>query len=74
MILAMKLICWLLGVGMSIWGAEMLPRTVNFPSGDGKTELTGYLFEPEGKKGMRVPAVVMLHGRAGAYSSLAKGV
>lgn len=47
-------------------------RTVHFESEDQKTRLTGYLFEPAGKGPF--PAVVMLHGRAGPYSSLAKGV
>ncbi len=44
-----------------------VPQTVYFPSRDGKTELVGYLFLPDG--GGRHPAVVMLHGRAGSYSS-----
>ncbi len=39
---------------------------------DEKTRLVAYVFEPEGKAPHA--AVVMLHGRAGAYSSLAKGV
>jgi carboxymethylenebutenolidase len=47
-------------------------KTVTFPSGDGKTQLTGYLFQPAGRGPH--PAVVMLHGRAGPYSSLAHGV
>src|SRR5258708_11145601 len=48
-------------------------QRVTFPSNDGKTTLTGYLFLPRTRAG-RVPAVVMMHGRAGAYSSLANGV
>lgn len=48
------------------------PRTVNFPSADGKTTLTGYLFAPAGKP-KTAPAVVLMHGRTGAYSPLAKG-
>jgi carboxymethylenebutenolidase len=47
-------------------------KTVHFRSGDGKTELIGYLFQPAGR-GPHA-AVVLLHGRAGPYSSLAKGV
>jgi carboxymethylenebutenolidase len=47
-------------------------ETVHFESTDHQTTLVGYLFEPEG--GGRHPAIVMLHGRAGAYSSLANGV
>jgi len=48
------------------------PKTVHFLSEDRETRLVGYLFEPEGAGPH--PAVVLLHGRAGAYSSLAKGV
>ena len=47
-------------------------QTVHFRSADGQTELVGYLFTPT-ERG-RHPAVVMLHGRGGPYSSLAKGV
>ena len=42
-------------------------QAVHFPSADGRTELVGYVFEPAGTGPH--PAVVMLHGRAGAYSS-----
>lgn len=47
------------------------PTRVEFPSLDGKTRLVGYLFSPSGAG--RHPAVVMMHGRAGAYSSRADG-
>ena len=47
-------------------------KTVHFPSEDHRTRLTGYLFEPEGPGPH--PAIVLMHGRAGPYSSLAKGV
>ena len=50
------------------------PERVTFPSADGKTTLTGYLFRPATAAADRVPAVVMMHGRAGAYSILAKGL
>lgn len=40
-------------------------------SGDGRTELVGYVFRPE-TAGPH-PAVVMLHGRSGPYSSLKRG-
>jgi carboxymethylenebutenolidase len=50
-----------------------LPERVTFPSADGRTTLTGYVYLPAGKRNARVPAVVMMHGRAGAYSSAAKG-
>ena len=49
-----------------------IAQRVTFPSLDGKTTLTGYLFLPRASAG-RVPAVVMMHGRAGAYSSRANG-
>jgi carboxymethylenebutenolidase len=44
---------------------------VKFPSADGKTELVGYLYRPTAA-GPR-PALVLLHGRSGPYSSLARG-
>lgn len=50
------------------------PERVVFPSVDeGRTELVGYLYAPSGVEGP-APAVVLMHGRAGAYSSLADGV
>jgi len=49
------------------------PERVAFPSADGKTTLAGYLYLPQQRRA-RVPAVVMMHGRAGAYSSAANGV
>lgn len=55
-------------------GAQAAPgiTTLHFPSNDGKTRLTGYLWQPQGEGPF--PAVVMLHGRAGSYSTAAKGV
>jgi dienelactone hydrolase len=53
--------------------AEALPERVTFPSDDGRTALTGYLFTPASGRSRQAPAVVMMHGRAGAYSSNAKG-
>jgi len=50
-----------------------VPERVTFPSADGKTTLAGYLYLPQQRRA-RVPAVVMMHGRAGAYSSAANGV
>ena len=47
------------------------PETVSFPSRDGGIRLVGYLFKPE-RPGV-YPAVVMLHGRSGLYSSLRRG-
>ena len=49
-----------------------LAERVTFPSADGAaTMLVGYMFRPQGAHAARMPAVVMMHGRAGAYSSLA---
>lgn len=45
---------------------------VAFKSGDGETELTGYVFRSPTEAGQR-PGVVMMHGRGGAYSSNANG-
>ena len=53
--------------------AAPLPERVTFASADGQTTLVGYVFLPEGPHPARMPAVVMMHGRAGAYSSLARG-
>jgi carboxymethylenebutenolidase len=47
---------------------------VEFLSADGKSTLVGYLFKPTARSSSRTPAVVMMHGRAGAYSTLAHGV
>jgi carboxymethylenebutenolidase len=49
------------------------PELVTFMSADGRSTLVGYLFRPARMRS-RVPAVVMMHGRAGAYSSRANGV
>jgi dienelactone hydrolase len=51
---------------------SLAQERVSFPSADGKTTLTGYVFMPA-KRAERMPAVVMMHGRGGAYSSAAKG-
>ncbi len=53
--------------------AARAQERVTFPSQDGKTTLTGYLFVPARGPAHRRPAIVMMHGRAGAYSSLANG-
>ena len=47
--------------------ADTDASTVYFPSGDGQTELVGYVFKPAGRGPF--PAIVMLHGRAGPYSA-----
>lgn len=48
-------------------GAAAEPQTVYFRSGDGSTQLVGYVFMP--KTSGPYPAVVMLHGRGGPYST-----
>jgi len=60
-------------IGCSVAQAQT-PERVSFPSADGKTTLIGYVFAARSKAAARVPAVVLLHGRGGPYSSLAKGV
>ncbi len=51
--------------------AAVMQETVQFMSGDSRTKLTGYVFAPSATG--QYPAVVMLHGRAGSYSSLKRG-
>ena len=64
--------------GALVWNggaaAANLPERVTFQSADGMTTLVGYLFKPAAMSTDRVPAVVMMHGRGGAYSTRAKGV
>ena len=50
------------------------PERVQFQSADGKTMLVGYLFKPASETSKRIPAVVMMHGRSGPYSTRANGV
>jgi dienelactone hydrolase len=54
--------------------AAEVPERVTFMSADHKTILVGYVYRPEAAGTTRIPAVVMMHGRAGAYSSHANGV
>ena len=49
-------------------------EAVSFRSTDGKSTIRGYLYSTASPAAEKRPAIVMLHGRAGAYSSLAKGV
>src|SRR4051812_10570982 len=53
---------------------DAIAERVTFASADRTTTLTGYLFRPASPAGSRLPAVVMMHGRAGAYSERANGV
>jgi dienelactone hydrolase len=47
-------------------------EAVRFMSRDGSTRLTGYLFKPDAPGPH--PAIVLLHGRSGPYSSRAQGL
>jgi dienelactone hydrolase len=49
-----------------------LPAKVQFPSADGTTMLTGFVYTPKDKRAERMPAVVMMHGRSGPYSTNVK--
>lgn len=51
---------------------EVKVEEVTFLSRDGKTQVKGYLFKPA-DAAVKRPAVVMMHGGAGAYASSAKG-
>src|SRR5258708_13950423 len=53
--------------------ADAGPERATFPSADGRTILTGYLFVPAHRAAARGPAAVIMHARAGAYSTNAKG-
>ena len=66
----MRLLALTLLSALTLPAAE--PKTVRFESEDHKTKLIGYIFEPAGPGPH--PGMVMLHGRAGPYSSLANGV
>src|SRR5262247_1023984 len=52
--------------------AADVAERVEFSSSDGSTKLVGYIFAPTAPPPW--PAVVMLHGRSGPYSTAAKGV
>ena len=65
--------CWWRCPARPVLARAAPPERVTFPSADGRTTLIGYVFTPSDKRAARVPAVVMMHGRGGAYSSLAKG-
>jgi carboxymethylenebutenolidase len=59
---------------LSVGGAAVAAEeTVKFMSLHDRVELVGYLFLPK-DTATPAPAIVLMHGRAGAYSSAAKGV
>jgi dienelactone hydrolase len=64
-----RLVCPL-AIVLSLLGvaaARGAPETVYFKSADGQAEIVGYLFKAAGAGPH--PAIVLLHGRAGPYSS-----
>jgi dienelactone hydrolase len=56
----------------SVVHAADVPEEVSFASADGATTLRGFVFSPSTAGPW--PAVVMMHGRAGPFSTAAKGV
>src|SRR5665213_1713459 len=75
---AAAVILFVLASSPAAIGQSALPDRVTFPSLDGHTTLVGYVYAAHDKSGhpnaaAPAPAVVMMHGRAGAYSSLANG-
>lgn len=52
---------------------QVTVEPVAFRSADGRTTVRAYLFRTAGAAG-RLPAIVMMHGRSGAYSNRANGV
>ncbi|MGA8616095.1 MAG: dienelactone hydrolase family protein [Xanthobacteraceae bacterium] len=63
-------------IAQSATAQSVLPDRVTFRSLDDRTTLVGYVYAPRADAdhpAAPAPAVVMMHGRAGAYSSLANG-
>jgi hypothetical protein len=61
-------------IAQSVMGQSALPDRVTFRSLDDHTMLVGYVYAPRANADHpAAPAVVMMHGRSGAYSSLANG-
>jgi dienelactone hydrolase len=71
--IALLALCFVCGTLLPAAAQSPLPDRVTFPSADNQTTLVGYVFKPQTPHPPRMPAVVMMHGRAGAYSSLANG-
>lgn len=63
----------LIGASANAQETEVQVERVSFPSRDGETNVTGYLFTTASTPA-KAPAVVMMHGRSGAYSTLSKGI
>lgn len=61
-----------LGIAQSSPAEAIGAQRVSFPSADGTTTLVGYLILPS-RKPSASPAIVLMHGRSGLYSSNAHG-
>jgi carboxymethylenebutenolidase len=73
---ALVLAWYLAAICQGAMAESVLPDRVAFRSLDDHTTLVGYVFAPHADAAhpaAPAPAVVMMHGRAGAYSSLANG-
>jgi carboxymethylenebutenolidase len=62
-----RILCTVISTLLFVAGAAGAPQTVYFPSADGHRTIVGYLFQPSTPGPW--PAIVMLHGRGGPYSS-----
>jgi carboxymethylenebutenolidase len=56
------------------WANEDIKPTAVTFEGPDHLQLSGYLFLPQRQQARPAPALVLMHGRAGAYSTLADGV
>ena len=72
--IAWALVLAIAAVGFARQGdaKDLAVQQVAFPSADGRTQLVGYLFIPDSAAG-RAPAIVLMHGRSGAYTKGADG-
>jgi carboxymethylenebutenolidase len=63
----------LFGAGCPAEALSNTPETVQFDSANKDVKLTAYLYRPDAKQWPgRRPAIVLLHGRSGVFSSSAK--
>ena len=62
-----RLLLLCLAMALPSTASAGVPETVYLSSADGRTEIVGYLFKPAPSG--RHPAIVLLHGRGGPYST-----